>query len=443
MKFQSTNQNAPIVSAREAVLNGLAPDGGLYVPCEVPCLSKSFWKSLSDRSLPEIGFEIARAYLSGDVSDAVLRDMVSETLSFEIPLVHITDRLSVLELFHGPTLAFKDVGARFTARLMGHFVQSTPLLAKEGAGGGQFRELTILVATSGDTGSAVANGFHNVPGIRVVILYPKGRVSMLQEKQMTTLGGNISALEVDGSFDDCQRMVKEAFMDADLQNRFRLTSANSINIARLIPQMFYHVWARSQSSIKQPLVMSVPSGNFGNITAGLIAKRMGMPVDRFIAATNMNDVVPEYLERGVYAPRPSVATISNAMDVGSPSNFARMQWVFENDVRAMRKEMIGTRVSEEETKQTMREVFDQHAYMLDPHGAVAYSALASFLASHPEAHGIVFATAHPAKFQQVVEETLHTSVELPIELQACLKKESHSVKVSSTLDALKAWLLGS
>lgn len=425
-------------TAREAVMNGLAPDGGLYVPCEIPVLPESFWKSLNERSVHEIGFEIAHAYLSEDVPRAVLETIVQETLSFPIPLVPLTDWLSVLELFHGPTLAFKDVGARFTARLMGYFVANTD------------RELTILVATSGDTGSAVANGFYGVPGIRVVILYPSGRVSALQEKQMTTLGGNISALEVDGSFDDCQRMVKEAFMDADLQKTFQLTSANSINIARLIPQMFYHAWARAQSPSSARgegwggeggITMAVPSGNFGNLTAGLMVKRMGMPVDRFIAATNMNDVVPEYLETGLFSPRASIATISNAMDVGNPSNFVRMQWLFQNNVEAMRKEMVGMRVSEEETKQTMKEVFDEHTYVLDPHAAVAYTAMKRFLDSdNSGSSGIIFATAHPAKFASVVEETLQTTVALPVELQACLEKESHSTKVSPRLDALKSWL---
>ncbi len=463
MMYYSTNDPTHRVDGRTAVLAGLAPDGGLYMPETIPRLPEAFFDSLHEQTLQDIGFTVAQAFLGDDVPDDKMREIVVKALDFDIPLKPLRTlplskgelegvAVHVLELFHGPTLAFKDVGARFMARLMGHFVQN-----EDG-------ERTILVATSGDTGSAVASGFSGVPGIRVVILYPSGKVSRLQEAQMTSLGGNVIALEVDGVFDDCQKLVKQAFVDPELTNRLRLSSANSINIARLIPQTFYYFWAVAQLERTSPLsfdpppargsfdseltveegargggsgevIVSVPSGNFGNLTAGLIAKRMGLPVERFIAATNGNDVVPEYLETDVFRPRPSVATISNAMDVGNPSNFARMRELYPS-VEAMREDIVGIKVSEEETRETIAHVYRDTGYTLDPHSAVAYAALVGYGQG-----GIFLATAHPAKFKDVVEEATGQPVVLPERLAACLSKQKTSIKLPADFETLKKFLL--
>ncbi len=427
MRYYSTNDKSQLVTGREAVMSGLAPDGGLYMPEHIPKLPPRFFRELHGKSLNEIAYVVASTFLGDDVPSEKLYEIVSGALSFEIPLVRVGDA-HVLELFHGPTLAFKDVGARFMARLMSYFVQSTDQIDE--------RELTILVATSGDTGSAVANGFYNVPGIRVIVLYPSGKVSELQERQMTTLGGNITALEVDGVFDDCQALVKQAFVDPDLMAALKLSSANSINIARLIPQMFYYFWALAQLPEGEPRVVTVPSGNFGNITAGLMAKRMGLPIDRFIAATNENDVVPEYLMSGEYRPRPSVPTISNAMDVGSPSNFARMLDLYGGNVQAMREDLVGIKVSEQQTRETIARVQQQYGYTLDPHGAVAYNAC-----ERSVKRGVVIETAHAAKFGGVVEQAIGTPVEIPGRLAECMDRPKQSSPMANDFDAFKGLLL--
>ena len=423
MMYYSTNDKSHRVDARQAVLAGLAPDGGLYMPESIPSLPQRFFDELRGKSLQEIGYIVSSIFLGDVVPSDKLHEIVADTLDFEIPLRQVGDA-HVLELFHGPTLAFKDVGARFMARLMSHFVEEDD------------RELTILVATSGDTGSAVAHGFHNVPGIKVVVLYPSGKVSDLQEKQMTTLGGNITALEVDGVFDDCQRLVKQAFVDTELSQVLRLSSANSINIARLIPQSFYYFWAIAQLPEGEPQVITVPSGNFGNLTAGLMAKRMGLPVDRFIAATNENDVVPEYLITEQFNPRPSVATISNAMDVGNPSNFARMLELYGHNAQKMREDVVGIKVSEDQTRETIARVYREHGYVLDPHGAVAYNAC-----ERSVKRGVVIETAHPAKFKDVVEEETSERVEIPERLAKCMEKEKKSQRISSDFTELKQFLL--
>lgn len=433
MMYYSTNDKSHRVDARQAIIAGLAPDGGLYMPEVIPRLSETFYDGLADTSFHEIGRSVANAFFGDVVSQDILERIVMDAIDFEIPLVHLPTFRSptfVLELFHGSTFAFKDVGARFMARLMSHFIQ------------GEDRELTILVATSGDTGSAVAQGFYGVPGVRVVVLYPGGKVSDLQEAQITTLGGNVIALKIDGAFDDCQRLVKKVFLDAELTKRLLLSSANSINIARLIPQSFYYFWAVAQLRQKFPLhnggsgevIVSVPSGNFGNLTAGLIAKRMGLSIKKFIAATNANDVVPEYLETGIFRPRPSIATISNAMDVGSPSNFVRMLELYPT-VDSMCEDMVGIRVTEEETRTTIARVFANTGYVLDPHGAVACAALVRY------GGGIFLETAHPAKFKKVVEEEISQTIAVPERLSACLRLPKQSVPIPNDFGALKEFLL--
>ncbi|HXH17981.1 MAG TPA: threonine synthase [Chitinophagales bacterium] len=428
MLFYSTSNKSLKVSLRQAVLKGLADDGGLFMPEVIPALPHDFFANISKLSPVEISFRVAEAFLSDDIPGAELNAIVSETISFPIPLVNVTDHIFSLELFHGPTLAFKDVGARFMARLLSYF-------RKEEQG-----DITVLVATSGDTGSAVANGFLGVKGIKVVILYPGGKVSEIQEKQLTTLGQNIISLEINGTFDDCQALVKRAFSDKELNETITLTSANSINIARLLPQTFYYFMGYSQlPKTNLPVVICVPSGNFGNLTAGLIAKKMGLPIGRFIAATNVNDVVPEYLSTGNYYPRPSLRTISNAMDVGNPSNFARMLDVYGNDWNAMRHDIAGFRFTDEETKQTMREVFEKYGYLLDPHGAVGFSALKKYL-NQNKASGIFLETAHPAKFPDVVEPVINGKVEIPERLAACLSKQKQSIRMDNSYEALKEFL---
>lgn len=408
MNYYSTNNKKSAVSLKEAVLKGLAPDNGLYMPESVPVLPESFFESLPEKSFQQIAYEVAHALLQQDVPADELRKMVEHTITFDAPLVEIEKNVFSLELYHGPTLAFKDFGARFMSQLLSWFAKA------------EKREIVILVATSGDTGSAVANGFLGVPGVKVVVLYPSGKVSNIQEKQFTTLGQNITALEVDGSFDDCQRLVKEAFLDEELNKRFFLTSANSINIARLIPQSFYYFYAWSRLKNRSNVVFSVPSGNFGNLTAGLIAKRMGLPISHFVASTNRNDIVPEYLESGIFNPKPSQSTISNAMDVGNPSNFARLMDLYANDLNKVKADITGYRFSDEETKRAMREVYKTSNYMLDPHGTVGYLGLKKYLAEHTETTGVFLETAHPAKFLEVVEETLKTEVKIPERLRSFL-----------------------
>jgi threonine synthase len=429
MRFISTCGQCSPTSLEQALLQGLAPDGGLYVPEEIPRLAPEVLEQLVRVSLHEVADRVMAGYLD-DIPTSDRRALVEDALDFDIPLVEVSNDLYVLELFHGPTLAFKDVGARFMARLMARAIR------------GQQRPLTVLVATSGDTGSAVAHAFHGLEGIRVAILYPHGKVSRLQEKQITTLTGNVRALAVAGDFDDCQRLVKEAFLDADLTAEMGLTSANSINVARLLPQMIYYFYAVAQlSSGGPPPVFSVPSGNFGNLTAGLFARAMGMPCSGFVAATNVNDSVPRYLESGRYEPRPARPTISNAMDVGDPSNFQRMLWLFEGESNRMREQVHGSRHSDDETRRTIRRVYRKHGYLLDPHTAVGYLGLRSRLDSlDDESCGVVLATAHPAKFKQEIEDTLGVEVELPERLARCLERPSISVSIQPRLDELETVL---
>ncbi len=430
MNYYSTNNKNLKVSLREAVIQGLAPNNGLYMPETIPDLPASFFESLYQLSFQEIGFQVAKNLIGNDIPTNELKRIVDHTIQFDAPLVEIEKNIFSLELFHGPTLAFKDFGARFLSGLLGFFANQ------------QDKEITILVATSGDTGSAVANGFYNVPGTKVIVLYPSGKVSDIQEKQFTTLGGNITALEIKGTFDDCQRLVKQAFMDEQLKRKLFLTSANSINIARLIPQSFYYFYAYSKLKERQkPFVFSIPSGNFGNLTAGLIAKRMGLPIHRFIAATNQNDVVPTYLRTKSFSPRPSVQTISNAMDVGNPSNFARMLDLYQSDFESLSSDVTGFHCSDEQTIQVMKEVFKSQNYILDPHGAVGYLGLKEYLKSNPDSTGIFLETAHPAKFKEVVENAIGQSVEMPERLNSFLEKEKQSKKMKGSLDELKEFLL--
>lgn len=429
MKYYSTSNQKLEVALREAVIQGLAPDGGLFMPEQIPVLPDSFFEALPQLSFQEIGYEVANLFLKGDVPDADIHKMVNHTLQFDAPLVHVHGQIHSLELFHGPTLAFKDFGARFLSGLLGYFAQQ------------QDREITILVATSGDTGSAVANGFYNVPGTRVVVLYPSGKVSEIQEKQFTTLGGNITALEIDGTFDDCQRLVKLAFGDTELKQKLFLTSANSINIARLLPQSFYYFRAFAQlNNQNKRVVFSVPSGNFGNLTAGLLAKKMGLPIHKMIAATNANDIVPNYLESGTFSPRASQATISNAMDVGNPSNFVRMQQLYQNDYERLTVDVKGCHFSDDQTREAMQKVYRDQHYLIDPHGAIGYLGLQQYL-QKDDSVGIFLETAHPAKFKEVVEESVNDTIELPARLQEFMSREKKSIQMNAGFESLKGFLM--
>jgi threonine synthase len=416
----------------EAVTKGLASDNGLFMPERIDGFEPDFFtQSISGLSFQELSFEVAKKFFGEDIPEDILKSIVYDTLNFDCPVVKVTDSIYSLELFHGPTLAFKDVGGRFMARLLGYFLQ------------GYNKEVNVLVATSGDTGSAVANGFYEVPGIKVYVLYPKGLVSDIQEKQFTTLGKNITALEIDGTFDDCQRLVKSAFLDKDLNDALVLTSANSINVARFLPQSFYYfnAYARLlELGIDKDLVISVPSGNFGNLTAGLFAKFMGLPIKRFVAANNENDVVFQYLQTGKYEPRASVATIANAMDVGAPSNFARILELYNHSYADIANEMKGYRYSDEEIRETMKEVYNQHQYMLDPHGAIGYRALKANLKSGET--GVFLETAHPAKFTETVERVLGKgTVTLPEKLQAFMTGEKQSIALTTDFGDFKQFLL--
>tara|TARA_R110000868_G_scaffold396971_3_gene669467 strand:- start:113 stop:1411 length:1299 start_codon:yes stop_codon:yes gene_type:complete len=416
MKYFSTKNEVSPVSFQEAIFKGLPADNGLFMPEQIPVLPSSFFDGISNLTLPEIGFEVIRPFVDGEIPDSDLKKIIEDTLSFDIPLVKIKDGVYSLELFHGPTLAFKDVGARFLARSLSYFTKQ-----KE-------QKLTVLVATSGDTGSAVANGFYNVPNIEVIILYPSGKVSTFQEQQMTTLGGNITALEVDGTFDDCQKLVKEAFLDEELRTSKNLTSANSINMARLLPQSVYyfHAWAQLTSDEKKNAVFSIPSGNYGNLSAGLIAQRMGLPVKHFLACSNANDTVPHYLWNGEFEPKPSIETISNAMDVGNPSNFVRMLHLFGGNHSNMTDKITGYAYTDESTRSTIQKTFALTGYTLDPHGAVGYMGLADYQNSH-KVTGIVLETAHPVKFNQTVEEEIGIKVPLPSHVESTnLEKKSIS-----------------
>ena len=431
MKYRSTLHRTPEVSLHHAVLHGSAPDGGLYMPVEIPHLNKEFLNRLPSLTFHEIAMEVARLFCGEEVPPQVLLKIVTEAFNFPVPLVALDQRLHILELFHGPTLAFKDFGARFMARLMGFFVEE--------AG----KELTVIVATSGDTGSAVAQAFLGVAGIRVVILYPAGRVSDAQEKQLTTLGQNITALELSGSFDDCQRLAKQALVDPAIAEKITITSANSINIARLIPQSFYYFAGAGQLAPSESLpVFSVPSGNFGNLTGGLLAKRMGLCAGPFIAATNANDVVPEFLRSGNLIPRASRHTISNAMDVGNPSNFARIVDLYDNNVQAIRRDIWGCSFSDEETLRVMHDVEQRYGYVLDPHTAVGVLGWQSFAKqNHHAARGIVLATAHPAKFAETVARAVGMRPQMPERLAAFLDRPKKSIPFPNRFSELQEFLL--
>lgn len=424
MNYYSTKGKVAPVSFREAVVKGLPDDNGLFMPEHIPQLDKVFLENLQNKSVSEIGYEVALPFVGNCLSPATLQQIVEETLNFPIPLVEIEENIFSLELFHGPTCAFKDVGARFLARCLSNFSEE---------------KITVLVATSGDTGSAVANGFLGVANVDVVILYPKGKVSHLQELQLTTLGQNITALEIDGSFDDCQRMVKAAFLDKELNATMKLTSANSINIARLIPQSFYYFWAMAQLPKNAEVVFSVPSGNYGNLTAGLLARAMGLPIKAFVAASNSNDIVPKYLQTGLYEPRPSLQTISNAMDVGDPSNFGRIEELYKNSTRVITEDVKGYSYSDATTKAAMKKVFETTSYILDPHGAVGYLGVKEYL-QHNKAIGVFLETAHPAKFLDVVNDVV-PDVEIPERLKVYLSKEKKSLEMGIGYEELRDFLM--
>ena len=431
MRYRSTSRQAPLTSLRGAVLRGLAPDGGLYMPAEIARHSPEELEEFRKLPFTEVCFRVVKPFATPDVPEEVLWQIVSEAINFPVKLISLSPGLHILELFHGPTLAFKDFGARFMARLMGYFVR------------GESRPLTVLVATSGDTGSAVAHGFLGVPGIRVVILYPSKRISEAQEKQFTTLGQNITALEVAGTFDDCQRLVKQAFSDVELNKTAFLTSANSINIGRLLPQMFYHVAAYRQLPVASvPLIVSVPSGNFGNLTAGIFAKRIGLPVAKFIASTNINDAVPQYLRSGQFCPRPATATYSNAMDVGNPNNFPRLLDLCRGRLEYVQKEIWGHAATNEETLCEMKKVHERFGYLPDPHTAVGVFCWEAYKLEHAEpAQGLVLATAHPAKFADVVKKAIGSAPPLPDRLAGYLNRQKLSLLMSSKYDDFKQFLI--
>ncbi|MBO5795809.1 MAG: threonine synthase [Bacteroides sp.] len=431
MKYYSTNKQAPEATLEEAVVKGLAADKGLFMPRTIKPLPKEFYDNIENLSFQEIAYQVADAFFGEDVPAGVLKEIVYDTLSFDVPLVKVNEQIYSLELFHGPTLAFKDVGGRFMARLLGYFIR------KEGK-----KEVNVLVATSGDTGSAVANGFLGVEGIHVYVLYPKGKVSEIQEKQFTTLGQNITAIEVDGTFDDCQALVKAAFMDKELNEHLQLTSANSINVARFLPQAFYYFYAYAQlkkAGKADNAVICVPSGNFGNITAGLFGKYMGLPVKRFIAANNRNDIFYQYLQTGVYSPRPSVATIANAMDVGDPSNFARVLDLYKHSHEAIKGDISGATYTNEQIAETMKAVWQTEKYLLDPHGACGYRALQEGLQA--DEIGIFLETAHPAKFKDTVEEIIGEEIAIPEKLQAFMRGEKQSIEMSKQFADFKSYLM--
>lgn len=429
MLYYSTNKKTHGSNLADAVVKGLAGDKGLFMPQSIKRLPDAFYHNIGEMTFQEISFIIAEAFFGQDIEAAVLKKIVYDTLNFDTPVVPVSENIYSLELFHGPTLAFKDVGARFMARLLGHFIQQ------------EKQPVNVLVATSGDTGSAVANGFLNVPGIQVYVLYPKGKVSDIQEKQFTTLGKNITALEIDGTFDDCQALVKAAFMDETLNRAMKLTSANSINVARFLPQSFYYFHAYAQLARMEKadnVVFSVPSGNFGNITAGLFAKRMGLPVKRFIAANNRNDIFLHYLKTGEYTPRPSVATIANAMDVGDPSNFARVLDLYGSH-EAILRDISGVSYNDEAIGRTIADTYRTAHYLLDPHGACGYQALVDGLQAGET--GVFLETAHPAKFKETVESIIHEPVVVPETLQAFMKGAKKSVELSPAFNHLKSYLL--
>ncbi|MFA6701793.1 MAG: threonine synthase [Dysgonamonadaceae bacterium] len=431
MKYYSTNHVAPVVTLQQAVIKGLAPDKGLYMPESINLLPKYFIDNIGEMNLTDIAKTVAHAFFGEDIPKEALNAIVMETLNFDIPLKKVDEGIYVLELFHGPTFAFKDVGARFMARLLSYFVKKQ-----------NQENVKVLVATSGDTGSAVANGFLGVDGIQVIVLYPSGKVSNIQEAQFTTLGQNIVALEIDGTFDDCQRLVKSMFLNKKLNEQMNLTSANSINVARFLPQSFYYFFGYAQLvnlGFANNVVFSVPSGNLGNLTAGLFAKKMGLPISRFFAANNKNDTFFNYLKTGDYQPKPSVQTIANAMDVGAPSNFDRIIDLYKASYQSVKKDIIGFTYTDDEIKQTILDVYNKSGYLLDPHGACAYQALKD--GKESDENGIFLATAHPAKFKEIVEGIIDKEIILPEKLESFTKKNKLSVKLPADSESVKNYLL--
>ncbi|OMQ13395.1 threonine synthase [[Flexibacter] sp. ATCC 35103] len=428
MKYYSLNHNAPEVSFKEAVIQGLASDKGLYFPQTITPLNPAFFNVIENLSHNDIAFDVIQQFVGDEIPEENLREIIAETLSFDFPVVEVEKGIYSLELFHGPTMAFKDVGARFMSRCLAYFNKDK-----------KDSKNIVLVATSGDTGGAVASGFLGVDGVDVVILYPSGKVSDIQEKQLTTLGKNIKALEVDGVFDDCQDMVKKAFLDETLAHK-NLTSANSINIARWLPQMFYFFFAyKALKSQNKPLIFSCPSGNFGNICAGIMAKKLGLPIEHFVASTNVNDTVPRFLENGKYDPKPSKATISNAMDVGNPSNFIRIQELYNNDLKAFEKDFSSYSYTDEETLEALKNIYNTNGYIAEPHGAVGYLGLKKELQKHENAIGVFLETAHPIKFLDVVEPALGITLPIPEQIESVINEEKVSVKISSYKE-LKSFL---
>jgi len=429
LNYYSLNKQAPNVSFKDAVIKGIAPDKGLYFPESITPLPDSFFADIQSLSHHEIALQAIRQFVSADIPDSVVKDILEEVLDFDFPVVEIEDNVATLELFHGPTMAFKDVGARFMAQCLSYFSR------------GKKSEVTVLVATSGDTGGAVANGFLGVDGVKVVILYPSGKVSDIQERQLTTLGKNITALQVDGTFDDCQKMVKTAFLDEELLAAMQLTSANSINVARWLPQMFYFLFAyQAVKSKEKEIVFSIPSGNFGNICAGMVAQRLGMPVKHFVAATNVNDTVPEFMLTGKYNPKPSTATISNAMDVGDPSNFLRIRHLYTDDYEALKKNLSSFAFTDEETRNAILKIYNTSGYIADPHGAVGYLGLKKYRESHPDTYGIFLETAHPVKFLDVVVETIGATLKIPPQIEKVMDRVKKSIPIKN-YGELKGFLL--
>ncbi|MFV8333357.1 threonine synthase [Flavobacterium sp. GSP14] len=428
MKYYSLNHNAPQVSFKEAVIQGLASDRGLYFPETITPLVPTFFDTIEILSNEEIAYQAIQQFVGDEIPEITLRTIIKDTLCFDFPLIEVEKGIFSLELFHGPTMAFKDVGARFMSRCLGYFNKDI-----------KDSKNTVLVATSGDTGGAVASGFLGVKGVEVIILYPSGKVSDIQERQLTTLGQNIKVLEVDGVFDDCQDMVKKAFLDESLKHK-NLTSANSINIARWLPQMFYFFFAyKVLKKENKKLIFSCPSGNFGNICAGIIANKMGLPIEHFVAATNVNDTVPRFLENGIYDPKPSKATISNAMDVGNPSNFIRIQELYQNDLEQFKKDFSSFTFSDEETLEAMKTIYKRDGYIAEPHGAVGYLGLKKELENHPNAIGIFLETAHPIKFLDIVEPALNVKLPMPEQIESVMNKEKISTKIKS-YEELKTFL---
>lgn len=430
MKYYSTNKNSERVSFKEATIKGQAPDKGLYFPDTIPQVDKNLIAGIDKFSNEEIAFRVIEPYVANEIDDDDLFRIVTETVSFPIPLVKLNENIFSLELFHGPTLAFKDIGARFMSRCLGFFLK------------GEKKKVTVLVATSGDTGGAVANGFYAIDGVEVIILYPSGKVSPVQEKQLTTLGKNIKAIEIDGTFDDCQQMVKQAFADKDVNHKLFLTSANSINVARWLPQQVYYFFAYKQWPEKDHApVVSVPSGNFGNICAGILAKQSGLPIHHFIAACNVNDSVTKYLQTEIFQSQPAVPTLSNAMDVGNPSNFIRILEIFHHQFPDLSKNLSSFSISDEETMATIREVYERSKYLLDPHGAVGYLSLKRFLEKHPNRRGIFLETAHPVKFPDAVEKVTGKKIELPSSISPLMNREKKSLVMKANFDSFKQFLL--